>query len=173
MREVHPDLTADAWITRWIGVPLMGVMAAGAMAGAVSAAVEGAPRGLVALLGFIAVLFIWVVWMVWRSAAWYERATWVLHQTEPLPVTLSFGTNVESWPTVSLFPLDGASPGWYMLCRDSPPNQTALVGATAQAHIDPVSGGPIVLRTEFGLIWPLLGPSGRIRAKQEPWDARR
>lgn len=158
MSEIHPELRDSVWRNQYVGTPLLGVVAAGIFWFVGRAFVSGeVPLPLVALLVAIGLLFTWAAWYAWSSVRWYQRTTWVLRHTEPVLVRVQFGMNEAGGLIALLYPVQpGHSGGWQIImCSDAQWDHRTVEGAVVRAHIDPSPGGPVVLETERGRIWPL------------------
>jgi hypothetical protein len=170
LKDVHPQLRADAWLDRWIGAALMGLAAMGLFAAVAIGAVRGStPMPILLLGGVIGLSFAWAAWWGWGSARRYRRTTWVLEHMPPVEAIAEF---LRGEPDSMRLTLEGdghpARLQWYVPC--ALPKWAASLGdrVKVRAHIDPLPGGPIVVETDAGIIWPLSGSPTSAVAEHGP-----
>jgi len=161
--KIHPELKHMLWLNRWVGTPLMGLIAAGIFLSVIRAAMKGDEDWpLMALRASIGMLFVWAACYACCSATWYRRVSWLVQHTDAIPANVRFG-----WIEHALVAtIHLATPGQFVgrIVPCSPPNWNVegLKGEEILACVDPEPLGPIVLRTPNGLIWPL--ERGRVEA---------
>jgi hypothetical protein len=156
--SVHPELLHRVRLNRYVGTPIMGLIALGIFRSVVAAAIRGDEDWLLLLLRTsIGALFAWAAAYAWTSMRWYRHVSRLVRQTDPIPVQVRFGW-AEHALVATVTPVTaGQFKGRAVLC--SPPlwkkRMDLLEGTEILGYVDPDPRGPIVLETRCGLIWPL------------------
>jgi hypothetical protein len=164
-RPIHPDLRSDTWMNQWLGMPLMALFGAGVLIGSGWATVAGKMPWPIFILCIAASGgFAWAAMYGWRSRDRSERMTWVLEELSPQRVRLSIGLLDTGAPVIQMVPVRSATVQWSMTFAPPSWNVMELDGTEVNAHIDPVPGGPIVLETPRGILWPLDGSKSKHRS---------
>jgi hypothetical protein len=154
MKEsLHPDLKRKLRLNRLIGVPLMSAIALCVFLSVLYSYSRGAEIILLSLQGFIGVLFVWAACYIWSSGTWYQRVSWVFYNGDRATMQAEYGFNSRGALIVDLtaegrnrLVFLSSRPQWHVNI-ESP--------ETVIAHIDPVEGGPVIVETPRGIIWPL------------------
>jgi hypothetical protein len=154
--DIHPELRGKVRWNQYVSTPLLLLIACGIFVSVLRAGLRGdEPWLLLALRGTVGVLFVWAAWYIWNSATWYRRASWVLQHMPPVRVRVHFGS-FETAPIANILPITpGPCAGWVVTCHAPKWNIDMLEGKELLAHVDPVPGGPLVLETTLGILWPL------------------
>ena len=148
---------------------MMGLGAAGLFVAVVVGAARGTtPVAILVFGGFVGLLFAGAAWWGWHMRCRYERATWVLAHTPAVPAAAR--TSIAEPDYVRLTVEPDTSAIEYMVPCALPHWALSLAeGTIVKAHIDPEPGGPIVIETDSGIIWPLLtSPCTRIANHAPP-----
>jgi hypothetical protein len=157
--DIHAELRRKVRLNVMLGVPFMGLIAAGIFRSVIAAGLRGDEDwALMLLRTSIGIGFVWAASHMWKSAARHRRMTWVLERTAVLRVKVSVGKLSSGAITVVMCREDADErSGWSMLYCPPSWDALSLDGAVLDAHIDPRPGGPIVIRTPKGILWPLEG----------------
>jgi|WetSurMetagenome_2_1015567.scaffolds.fasta_scaffold39646_5 hypothetical protein len=165
-RDMHPVLRRKMLLDRYVGTPVMGLIAAGIFWSVARAAVRGdEPLLLMGLRGAIGALFLWAAVYAWRCDAWYHRASWVLNSCPGVPMEATFGTNSTGGVLATLRSPESGEV--FVTC--GPPRWALDLSrpSSVLAHVDPEEGGPVIIETEEGILWPLeRTPSRRKKMAQ-------
>jgi hypothetical protein len=155
---------------RWLGTTVMGLVAVGVLVTAAVALLRDAmPLPIALLFVVIAMLFGWAASYSWRTVRHYRRVTWVLENVPPIDTVAAFVYAEPDSVRLSLPSSAGAAlPHWYVPC--ALPAWVSELGPAplVKAHIDPQAGGPIVVVTGRGIIWPLIGSPCTMIAAHRP-----
>jgi hypothetical protein len=154
MKEpLHPDLKRKLRLNRLIGVPLMSAVALCIFWSVWYSALRGAELVLICLQGFIGALFVWAAWYIWSSGKWYGRVSWVFYHGDRATMQAEYGFNSRGALIVDL---TAEGQNRLVLLSGRPQWQVNVESPeTVIAHIDPVEGGPVIVETSHGIIWPL------------------
>jgi hypothetical protein len=164
--RLHPDLISKLRLNRLLGAPLMAVIAAVILWSVVYSALKGAePFAALSLRGIIGALFLWAAAYIWSSGTWYKRASWVLDQGDRVTMKADYAFNSRGGLIVTLS-AEGRD-GLLILCDPPKWEVNTAEPENVIAHIDPKEGGPVILETPRGIIWPLLRcPARKILTSQ-------
>jgi hypothetical protein len=153
---VHPELRSRLWLNRYVGMPLMGLIALGIFRSVSAAAIRGDEHWpLLLLRASIGAIFVWAGAYAWTSARWYRHVSRLVQSSDPIPVQVRFGWAEHALVATVTPKIAGQFQGRAVLC--SPPmwKIDLVEGTEILGYVDPDPRGLVVLETRCGLIWPL------------------
>jgi hypothetical protein len=172
---LHPDLRRKDAIDRYVGFPLILAVAFWLFSVVFLLYDEARERlsaaawGVLFILAAIGFIVLSTARLAWKRRQWYERLSALLERPA-VEMRVRFTSGPGRTVIANLDPVDGRSDATAVLMHRPRFDITALDGTVIRAHRDRGSGGPVVLSTPLGPLWPLDQPPQR---RKSPPDLSR
>lgn len=160
---LHPDLRRWSLFLLVLGpiFALVGVVALVLFFRGLQDEKDALGKGLVLLYGVVMLFLAWL--MLVNAPRWYRRATWVLNNTQPQTSILCLREESSSDSTnlyadlYTIGDISGTEPleiHWVHRPRWDLEGMLEQSESMVKVYRDPSPGGPVVIETSKGLLWP-------------------
>ena len=172
MNEIHTD--AGPIVRKLVLIGVFAYLVGGWMVVGGLFAPDIVPRARVPgwVLGLIGALFLLTGWLAfYYGPRWYRRASWVVRTVAPTTMHLKVQIRRDADKSRSLSALlspvstDAAAPAASLSMQWPSWDVESLPEGPVEVFQDPRPGGPVVIRTSRGWLWPAPGAGFKRRGK--------